>query len=321
MNILLTGPFGNIGSSTLMELLRQGQRVRCFDLPTPANQRRAAQYEGQIEVMWGDLRRPDDVAAAVQGQDVVIHLAFIIPKMSVTGQESERVPEWAGEINVGGTQNLLDAMTALPRPPRLVFASSVHVFGPPRLHLPFVSADADVRPQEHYSRHKVECEERVRKSGLTWTILRFGATLPLAVQLDPGMFDVPLANRIEFLHTHDAGVAVANAAASEAVWGKVLLIAGGPACRLHYGVLVHKVLMGLGVGMLPEAAFGKVPFCTDWMDTRESEALLHYQTRTLDDYVEDMKATLGGRRTLIQLFQPAVRAWLLTKSPYFYSRQ
>lgn len=321
MNVLLTGSFGNIGSSVLAQLLRQGHRVRCFDLPTRANRQRARRWqrpgEPAPEVVWGDLRRPADLLPAVQGQDVVIHLAFIIPKMSATGIESERRPDWARAVNVGGTQNLLDAVRALPRPPRFIFASSVHVFGPPRLNQLCVSAADTVNPLEHYSRHKVECEQRVQASGLDWAILRFGATLPLAIQLDPGMFDVPLENRIEFLHTYDAGVAVANAAASPDVWGKILLIAGGPRCQFLYGELVARILTAMGVGMLPESAFSQVPFCTDWMDTRESEALLHYQQRTLDDYIRDMVALLGFRRTLIRLFRPFIRAALLNRSPYY----
>ena len=37
MNVLLTGSFGNIGRSTLGELVGAGHRVRCFDLPTRSN--------------------------------------------------------------------------------------------------------------------------------------------------------------------------------------------------------------------------------------------------------------------------------------------
>jgi len=39
MNVLLTGAFGNVGLSTLEELLRQGHQVRCFDLKTRANEK------------------------------------------------------------------------------------------------------------------------------------------------------------------------------------------------------------------------------------------------------------------------------------------
>ena len=329
MKVLVTGAFGNVGKSALDELVRQGHTVRCFDLRTKANESAARRLaagarQGQIEVVWGDLRRSLDVAPAVQGQDVVVHLAFIIPKLSATGVESEKHPDWAREVNVGGTRNLIQAMKAEPRPPRLIFISSLHVYGRTEtLPPPRTSADP-VQPVEHYARHKVECEELVKSSGLEWAILRLAATLPLAMKLDPGMFDVPLANRMEFVHTRDVGLAIANAVASgnnggQSVWGKTLLIGGGPSCQHYYGEIAGRILAGMGVGMLPERAFSRQPFCTDWLDTQESQQLLRYQRRTLDDYVHDMQALLGFRLRVIRLFGPIVRLWLVRKSPYLTS--
>lgn len=317
MNILLTGAFGNIGTSTLEELVKQGHTVRCFDLKTRANERTARRFRGQVEVMWGDLRRPEDVAAAVRDQGIVVHLAFIIPKMSATGVESEDRPDWAREINVGGTRNLLNAMKALPNPPGIIFSSSYHTYGRTQDQPPPRTVSDPLCPIEHYSHHKVECEQMVKASGLDWAILRLSATLPLAIKLDPGMFDVPLDNRMEYTHTRDVGLAIANATSSEEAWGRILLIGGGKRCQYYYREIVQRILDATEVGMLPEAAFGSTPFPTDWVDTTESQRLLNYQRRDLGHYVEEMVALLGYRRHLIRLFRPIVRRWLLRKSPYF----
>jgi len=325
MKVLVTGAFGNVGTSTVEALVEQGHMVRCFDIRTKANEkaaRRARQrYGDRVEVVWGDLRRPADLAEAVRDQDVVIHLAFIIPKLSHTGVESEARPDWAREINVGGTRNLIEAMKALPHPPRLIFASSYHLFGRTQDQPPPRTASDPVQPIEHYTFHKVECEEMIRASGLEWAILRLAATLPLSLRLDPAMFDVPLDNRMEFAHTRDVGLAFANAAGSEEVWGKVLLIGGGPRCQLYYRDIVGRVLEALGIGMLPEEAFGSVPFPTDWVDTSESQRLLRYQQRDFDDYVREMVALMGFRRHLVRLFRPIARWWLLRRSPYYRERQ
>ncbi len=325
MKVLLTGAFGNVGASALDELARQGHTVRCFDLRTPANERaaRARQREhgGQIEIAWGDLRRPGDVAAAVHGQDVVAHLAFIIPKLSATGFESENRPEWAREINVGGTRHVIEAMQSQSSPARLLFTSSYHVFGRTQ-HLPPPRTALDpVDPIEHYSRHKVECEALVRASGLAWTIFRLAAALPLALRPDPGMFDLPLDNRIEFVHTRDVGLAIANGVSNAAVWGRLLLIGGGPRCQYVYRQLVERNLEAMGIGMLPDAAFNTTPYPTDWIDTAESQGLLRYQRSDLDDYVAEMKAKLGLRRHVVRLIRPLARRWLLTKSPYYSRRR
>jgi short-subunit dehydrogenase len=317
VNVLLTGAFGNVGSSALDELVKRGHKVRCFDLRTRANEKAVRRFEDQIEVVWGDLRCPEDIAAAVQGQDVAVHLAFIIPKLSATGVESESQPDWAREINVGGTRNLIEALKAQPRPPKIIFSSSIHVYGQTQEQPPPRTAAEPVRPIEHYSRHKVACERMVKESGLEWAIFRFAAVLPLAIKLDPGMFDVPLENRMEFVHTRDVGLALANAVDSTDIWGKVLLIGGGPKCQYYYREIVECVLDAAGVGMLPEEAFGVTPFCTDWMDTAESQRLLKYQQRDISDYTQDMAALMGYRRHLARAFRPFVRAALLKKSPFF----
>jgi short-subunit dehydrogenase len=302
--------------SALEELLQQGHSVRCFDLKTKANERAARRFKGQIDVMWGDLRNPEDVAAAVRDRDIVIHLAFIIPKLSATGVESESQPDWAREVNVGGTRNLLDAMKALPTPPRIIFASSLHVYGRTQDQPPPRTISDPVCPLEHYAHHKIACEQMVKKSGLDWAIFRFGAVLPVRMIIDPGMFDVPLDNRIEFVHTRDVGLALANGVSSAEIWGKTLLIGGGPRCQYHYREMARQILAATGVGMLPDEAFTTTPFCTDWLDTRESQRLLNYQRYDLGDYVQDMVEIVGFRRHLARLFRPIVRGWLLRKSPY-----
>ena len=317
MNVLLTGAFGNVGVSALSELIQRGHRVRCFDVPTPANQKKARAFRDQMEVVWGDLRNPTDVAAAVRDQEAVVHLAFIIPKMSVTGVESEQRPDWSRAINVGGTRNLLDAMRAQPVPPRLIFASSYHIYGRTQDQLPPRRVGDPVHPIEHYAHHKVECEEMIHASGLQWCICRLAATLPLAIKLDPGMFDVPLNNRMEYVHTRDVGFAIAAAVAHLGVWGRTLLIGGGARCQYYYREIVQRILGSLRVGMLPERAFGTVPFATDWLDTTESQALLGYQRRDLGDYIQEMLRVVGPKRYWIPLVRPLVRKWLLSKSPYY----
>jgi len=320
MQVLLTGAFGNIGTSTLEELIKRGHQVRCFDLKTKANMRKARRIRNQAETVLGDLRNREDVALAVQGQDVVVHLAFVIPALSATGVGSEEAPEWAREINVGGTCNLIEAIQAQPHPARLLFASSLHIYGrtndqpPPRL------ITDPPQPIEHYAHHKVECEQMIKGSGLTWTIFRLAAALPTRLIMDPEMFEVPLENRIEFVHHKDVGYAIANALETEDVWGKIWHIGGGPQCQHYQRELVEGVLEAVGVGMLPEEAFTSVPFATDWLDTTESQRVLKFQRHTLQDYIEGVRAKLGVGRFFVRLFRPIIRAWILSKSPLMVAK-
>ena len=315
MRVLLTGAFGNIGRCTISMLQERGHQVRCMDLKTRDNLRGANLLDDSVEVHWGDLRSQQDVEHAVQGQEAVVHLAFVIPHLSATGVSSEEDPVWAEAINVGGTINLLQAMQAHIPTARMIFASSLHIYGRTQDQPPPRKVDDPPNPIEHYARHKVICEDLVRRSGLTWTILRLGASLPMRLILDPGMFEVPLNNRIEFVHRHDVARAITNALESDQVWGKVWHIGGGEKCQLIQRELVESVLDTVGIGMLPDEAFATLPYPTDWLDTSESQLVLQFQHKTFQDYLSELTDKLGGWRPFLRALGPLIRLWLLTKSP------
>lgn len=323
MTVLLTGSFGNVGSSTILALLEGGYGIRCFDIPTKRNKNthRKLSRAGSFEIIWGDIRDPDQVRAAVEDVDCIIHTAAIIPPMS------DANPELAHEVNVGGTHNLIAAAQAAGTAPKLIYTSSVAVYGHPmKLGKPPRTAEDPVEPTDHYSRHKIHCEGLLRQSQLPWTIFRLGAVTPLSIDtvgMDPIMFEVPLDQRIEFVHTQDVGVACANAVEAGTI-GKVLLIGGGKSCQMLYEEMVSKMMEATGIGMLPESAF-KQPqnpdeyFHTDWLDTTEPQHLLRFQSRSYDQFIEDYLDELGYRRYAIRALRPIIRWRLLSKSPYYHS--
>ena len=57
MKVLLTGAFGNVGLSTLKELIKRNYDVRVFDIKNKPNRRNANKFKDQVEIMWGDLRK------------------------------------------------------------------------------------------------------------------------------------------------------------------------------------------------------------------------------------------------------------------------
>jgi|SRR5579863_8409121 len=253
MKILLTGAFGNIGMSTLQELLRQGHQVRCFVSRRKVHQRTARRFAGKIELIQGDIRQAADLSKAVQHQDVIIHMAYMLPP------RSEEHPDLARSINVDGTRNLLAAARSLPRPPRFLFASSLDVFGYTQDQPPPRRITDPVQATDHYTTHKIACEEMVKTSGLEWTIYRFADVPPLALRSPhPIMFRIPLSTRFEVIHTYDAGLAVANGMRSDEVWGRSLLIGGGAGCQILYRDYLGRMLEMMGVGGFAHKV-GRVP--------------------------------------------------------------
>jgi UDP-glucose 4-epimerase len=315
MKVLVTGAFGNIGSNTVKNLLEQKHKVRCFDIKTEANEIAAKKFDGKIEMCWGDIRNLQDVAAAVKGQDVVIHLAAIIPL------DSEIKPDWAKEINVSGTKNIIDELKKLSPSPKLIFASSTTIFGYTQEKKPPIKVTDPINPSSNYTRHKAEGEKLVQESGLKWCIMRFAAVTPVEYKPNPMAFYISLDSRMEFTHTKDAGLALANAASSDKVWGKILLIGGGARNQIRYRDYIHRSMEATGLGAFPEEAFGNLPATPDWIDTSESQALLNYQRHTLDDFLKDRIDSLGPRRAELIAQREKIRKEWLDQSPFYKAAQ
>ena len=318
MKILLTGAFGNVGSSTLAELVKRDHNIRCFDIPTRKNKRTAKKFKkfsNKLEIIWGDLRNPLQVVDAVEGIDVVIHLAAIIPPLA-----NER-PELAEPVNVGGTRNIINAIKKMPRKAKLIFSSSVATYGDVRHkgcdYIIKVTDELNPSPHDEYARMKVRCEKMVKESGLNWTIFRFAAIPPMDQGLDPLMYEVPLDTPIEMCHTKDTGLAMANASESTEVWGKILHIAGGESCRVPYSEYMGRLLEAMGVGRLPEEAFSEELFHCGYMDTTESQRILKYQRYSYEDYVQETMKRYSFAKIFIKIFRPAIRYQLLRLSPHY----
>ncbi|MBW2262776.1 MAG: NAD(P)-dependent oxidoreductase [Deltaproteobacteria bacterium] len=308
MNVLVTGASGNVGSHTVPALLEKGHRVSCLVLPDRAGRRLRRRFR-DAEVVFGDVRERASVRAAVAGRDVVIHLAYVIPPLCLEEPAASR------EVNVDGMRNVVEACEEAPDPPRLLFTSSLDVFGH-TTHLPPPRRVTDpISPTDEYTRHKIECEAMISGSSLTWCIVRLADVPPIALRAPhPIMFRIPLETRIEIIHPDDAGLALASAVSCDDVWGRVLLVGGGDGCCLTYREYLEGFLEVMGIGALPDEAFGSEPYCTDWLDTGESQALLRYQRSTFQDVLKQTGALMGWRRPLARILRPALRWWILRMS-------
>lgn len=314
--VLVTGALGNLGRSVVRCLLREGQRVRAFDLPTRANRRAARMWPSEVEVMFGDLTQVGHVERAVRGVDAVIHLAAILPPLS------ERKPELARAVNLEGTRKLVTAAQGQRADMPFVFSSSCAVYGPDAGARGLVGADSPTQATDVYTETKLLAEARVRDASLAWVILRVGAAIEgSAAAIDPIvlrlMFEIDPENPIELVHGRDVATALVRATACEAAYRKILPVGGGPSCRLRQRDLLNISLGVLGIGPLPDSAFGRAPYYTCWLDTEEAQQLLRFQEHDLSAIQRDLSARFSRLRPLTRLGAPLVKQGLLRLSgPY-----
>ena len=122
---------------------------------------------------------------------------------------------------------------------------------------------------------------------------------------------------MEFFHPKGVGLATAKAVASPEVWGKTLLIGGGPGCQITYREFIKKTMKAAGIGDLPDSAFASPPSSPiDWVDSTEGERILQYQRHSFEDFVREIPATFGPGAYLVRALTPLIRRRMLAQSPY-----
>lgn len=105
MKILITGVAGYIGTVLTSHLLKKGYQVYGLDnLMYGGNQLLPYIGEKNFTFQRGDIRNIEDVKRAVQGKDVIVHLAAIVGYPAC-----RKYPELAKQVNVGGSKNLIKA--------------------------------------------------------------------------------------------------------------------------------------------------------------------------------------------------------------------
>jgi len=328
MEILVTGGFGNVGRSAVKACIAAGHEVTILESPQamakadPELRRMLRSPWRNCRILFGDLRRLETLrnlfSSFDKGPDAIIHLAALIPPAA---DRDERKTQ---EVNVGGTKNLIDACLALPKPPRFVLASSIATYGD-RLQDFWIKVDDELKPTETYSRTKVECESLVKASSLEYAILRLSYVVWAKwLPFDPMLFAMPLETRLEVVHTEDAGRAFAAAAELPLAAGRTLNIGGGSLCRTSFRAFLDRIFRYYGLGdssFLPPEAFATSNFHCGWYaDSDQAEDLLHFRRKTLEDYYEEVRWETRLIAPFAAAAAPAVRRWLINKSPYVKGR-
>ncbi len=155
MRIVMTGAGGLIGRGVTAILAKRstlgGERITelvLSDIHTPPE---PAAAEFAVRRVDCDVRDAPQVHSLISGRvDVVFHLAAIM------SGAAERDYELGWKINLDGTRNVLEACRALPFAPKLIFTSTIALYGENR---PGPIADAcAIYPRNAYGTQKAIAE-------------------------------------------------------------------------------------------------------------------------------------------------------------------
>jgi nucleoside-diphosphate-sugar epimerase len=301
-NILVTGATGSVGFEVLKELSRRIDRyhIRLLSLDTVGERKILKPFVNNVEIIWGDICNLDDVNRAVSGADVVLHLAAIIPPLA------DQQPQLAFDVNVGGTRNILMALRKQPDQPTLIFASSVSVYGD-RVNDPYINVGDPLISSvgDEYARTKIQAEEMVRVSGLSWTVFRLCGILTSKLKIQPLMFHMPLETALEWCHGSDAGLALVNAIESDAIGEKIFNLGGGETCRISARNFLNEMLPMFGIQptLIPAYAFAIQNFHSGYYaDSHKLNDLLHFQRKSLREYFSEVRTMISPvQKALIKM--------------------
>jgi D-erythronate 2-dehydrogenase len=155
MHILITGAAGMIGRKLTARLVENGQlngqnigRLTLIDVVAPE---KPAGFAGAVEVSTIDLSGPGVAVKAVAGKpEMIFHLAGVV------SGEAETDFEKGYRVNLDGTRALLEAIRTANYKPKVVFTSSIAVYGAPFPQS--IPDDFHLAPLTSYGTQKAICE-------------------------------------------------------------------------------------------------------------------------------------------------------------------
>ena len=266
--VLVTGADGFIGSHLTEHLVRSGHQVRAmvmynaFDSCGWLDHAEPA-LRGSIDIFAGDVRDPHGVRQAMQGCEVVMHLAALIGI-----PYSYHAPDNYVDTNIKGTLNVLQAARALGVE-RVVHTSTSEVYGTAQ-SVP-IDEEHRVHPQSPYAATKAAADQLALSFHASFatpvTVLRpfntFGprqstrAVIPTIItQIAAKAKRIKLGSlhpTRDFCFVKDTARAFAAAMSSDRAVGEVINVATGHEISVGDAARLIADLMRAEIEIVPEA--------------------------------------------------------------------
>jgi len=228
--ILVTGASGYVGNNLVRRLVAVGKPVRAMVHSPAKAEARLADVRDRIEIVKGDVTRPETLAPLMDGVSAVVHLVAIAIESGGATYEA---------INTQGTINVVEAARA----------AGVRRF----VNMSQNGADSSL--PYRFLASKGKAQDAVAGSGLDWTALRpsviwgpqdeFANVQARLIRLTPLVFPVVGDGQAKFqpVWVGDVVEAVARCLDDDGTIGQELGL-GGPEV-LTYEAIVKRVLAAL----------------------------------------------------------------------------
>jgi len=281
--VFLTGATGTMGKAGMKEILRfpDRYRLRVLARPSAKNKESLIPLSGQMEIIWGDLTRYEDVLRGVTDSDIVLHVGGMV------SPQADYQPRKTRQTNITAATYLRDAILAQKKQPKLVYIGSVAQMGDRRepLHWGRTGDPVCVSPYDHYGITKAWAERILTNSPIKkWVSLRQSGILHPAIlnNFDPIMYHVPLEGVLEWATVEDSGrllERVCREDVPDEFWNRYYNIGSGQQYRITNYEFECLLLDALGCPA-PEKIFNP-----RWFATRNFHGMWYIDSDVLESYL------------------------------------
>lgn len=275
------------------------------------NRKKLNPFGDQLTVHFGDITNIDSVKNAVKDQDVVIHLAALIPTVEASNDAL------VIRVNVGGTENIVRSMETECPNAFLFYSSSVAIYGD-RIKGPDIKVTDPPKGLDHdnYSKTKVDAEAVITSSKLNWSIFRLSAIMGIGNHKVSGIiFDVPLETKMEIATVKDTANGFVRALDKQGILNhQIFNLAGGKQCQITYKEFLTRAFDAFGMGKINfhEFAFAKQNFhCGYYQDSDVLENLIHFRSDSVDTYFKRFKAGVPAIQRIATIPFAGIVKWYL----------
>lgn len=298
--VFISGITGKMGKEALDQLLEYSDQVDLVSIVRDSKKNHKfleAYQDGNLEIIWGDLRDYEDVKKALQDVDYIIHMAALV------SPAADYNPELAWEINVGSVDKILKAISEEELwDVKLVYIGTVAQTGSrlPPIHWGRVGDPIKASEFDYYAASKTAAERKIIESGLkNWVTLRQTGILHYGLlEMREGIiYHQPMNNVLEWVSEKDSGRLITNLVIKdlpESFWKRVYNIGGGESCRINNFDFMSKLMEMTGVSDIRKIFdfnwFARKNFHGQYyLDSHELNDILDFRRESLDDFLIRLK--------------------------------
>ena len=294
---LITGAGGAVGQKLIASLLESGDcEITAVDLKNAIIQKRLAIYKDKINIVYGDVCDHIFMRSLIKEQDIIFHLAGILPPMS------EIHDGLINKVDYIATKYIIDMIKEYNPKAHLIFPSTTAIYGD--TDIVSLKSDLNIYKQDFYSQNKYKIEKYIEKELKNYTIYR----IPLILDLDDlknFIYNIPSGRNCEVVSNDLVASAMSKSINEKKKLNrKIFILSGGDNFRTTTDELIVNVLKihGLSIRYLFMKYSVYQNFYTHYYkDSNKLNDILKFQEGSIEEVYKHYKDLKKFKRCLNRL--------------------